>query len=134
MILIVCVDDRGGMAFAGRRQSRDRIVYERMLEMTEKTTLWVSESAYKLFEAAHERVMAENGHAQRAGKGEYCFLETESPLKYMDRLEGLVVYRWNRVYPSDLRFDIPLDGFKLVSTQEFAGSSHERITEEVYTR
>ena len=37
-------------------------------------------------------------------------------------------------YPSDMFFDIDLSGWKCIRTTDFAGSSHERITEEIYTR
>ena len=45
-----------------------------------------------------------------------------------------MLYRWNRRYPSDLKFDLPLEGFTLRQRQEFAGYSHPKITEEVYLR
>ena len=55
-------------------------------------------------------------------------------------LEGdisrLIIYNWNRRYPFDRQLDIsPAKmGFKLVSVTEFEGSSHEKITKEIYER
>lgn len=46
--------------------------------------------------------------------------------------EELVLYRWNRSYPGDVTFPWPLTGWKLVETADFPGTSHEKITEEVY--
>lgn len=48
--------------------------------------------------------------------------------------EGLIVYRWNRTYPADLFLTLPLEQWTLVRQEEFAGSSHQNITKEVYTR
>ena len=51
-------------------------------------------------------------------------------------IEKIILYRWNRKYPADFRFDINLEDseWKLAETREFTGSSHEKITEEVYVR
>ena len=35
MKLIVCMDDKNGMAFNHRRQSRDRVLAKRIMELTE---------------------------------------------------------------------------------------------------
>ena len=53
---------------------------------------------------------------------------------HLDRLEGLVVYRWNRAYPADVHLDLDLSDFRLESGQDFPGSSHETITREIYRR
>ena len=70
----------------------------------------------------------------RAGPGELCFAETADPAPWAARVEEIVLYRWNRRYPADLRFTLPLEGWTLVRSEEFAGSSHEKITKEVYRR
>ena len=70
----------------------------------------------------------------RAGKGELCFVETMDPAPWLERMEGLVLYRWNRRYPADLYCTLPLEDFVLEERREFAGSSHECITREVYRR
>lgn len=40
MKLIVCMDDKNGMAFNHRRQSRDRVLAERIMELTENAKLY----------------------------------------------------------------------------------------------
>ena len=70
----------------------------------------------------------------RAGPGELCFVETADPAPWLERMEGLILYRWNRRYPADLHCTLPLEGFVLTERREFAGSSHECITREVYRR
>ena len=47
--------------------------------------------------------------------------------------ETIVLYRWNRAYPADVKFTMP-QGFALKESRDFAGSSHEKITREEYIR
>lgn len=49
MRLIVCLDDKNGMAFNHRRQSRDRIVTEKIEELVKGSTLHFSPNSEKLF-------------------------------------------------------------------------------------
>ena len=51
-----------------------------------------------------------------------------------EKLEGLILYRWNRAYPSDVRWELDLSQFALTERAEFSGTSHETITRERYTR
>ena len=49
MRLIVCLDDKNGMAFNHRRQSRDRIVTEKIEELAKGSVLRLSPYSAKLF-------------------------------------------------------------------------------------
>ncbi len=42
MIAIVCLDDENGMLFNGRRQSRDRVVTERIALLAAGKKLWMN--------------------------------------------------------------------------------------------
>ena len=54
---------------------------------------------------------------------------------FKDRIERIILYRWNRAYPGDMFFDIKLDrSWHLASAEDFAGSSHEKITKEIYVK
>lgn len=131
MILIACVDDNLGMAFNGRRQSRDRAVAERIAALTEGKRLWLHPYTAKLFEGG---VCADEAFLTQAGEQEFAFTELAAPGFLEERIELIVLYRWNRVYPADVRFDIDLTGWKQLSSTEFTGTSHEKITEEIYTK
>ena len=52
----------------------------------------------------------------------------------VERIGEIYLYRWNRDYPADVYFPVDLSVWKCVETKEFAGSSHEKITRERYTR
>ncbi len=131
MTLIVCVDDRLGMMFNHRRQSRDREVIARILHHADKHVLWSSTYSAPLFDGA---ARADEAYAQNAGDADFCFVEDGAlPLECADRL---ILYRWNRAYPADRRFPAePSElGFVSVTATEFAGHSHECIIEEVFIR
>ena len=49
MIAIVCLDDENGMLFNGRRQSRDRVVTERIALLAAGKKLWMNEYSAGLF-------------------------------------------------------------------------------------
>ncbi len=72
---------------------------------------------------------------EKAAPEDYCFVENADIVPYAGRVAGVILYRWNRAYPSDVKFPVALfeDRWKLESTVEFAGSSHDLITREVYT-
>ena len=56
MNIIVCVDKNNGMSFCGKRQSQDRVLRERVLEMTNGSRLLMNSYSAKQFEsldAAH---------------------------------------------------------------------------------
>ena len=138
MILATVVDDGMGMTFNGRRQSRDRILQQRILRLADGKTLWMNDYSRGLFQDKYEnvRIRTDGNFLRKADAGDICFNETESLSSVEDKIEKLVLFRWNRSYPSDTKFDIDLnDGlWCMESTEDFAGSSHERITMEVYAR
>lgn len=132
MIIIVCLDDRSGMLFLKRRQSQDSALRQKLLARTAGSVLWMNRYSAGQFTEGTFRV--DEQFLEKAGAGEYCFVENVDILPCLDRIEGVIVYRWNRHYPSDVKF--PVDAFigrwRLVDTQEFPGTSHDLITEEVY--
>ncbi len=134
MILIVCTDDRMGMAFNGRRQSRDRAVYADIAQLASGAPVRMNPRSEKLFDGMGANVIASADFADAAGENEYCFVEFQPPAPLAAEAEKIVLYRWNRRYPADLYFDIPLENWRQTEAVEFAGTSHEIITREVYVR
>ena len=68
-------------------------------------------------------------------KKDYCFVEKFWKLRiFRDKIEKIILCKWNRKYPGDFFFTIDVnDGsWKLKGVEEFSGSSHEKITLEVY--
>lgn len=80
-----------------------------------------------------ENIKVAPNFLQLASAGDYCFVEDSDIHPYMDRVEKIILYKWNRHYPADHYFDISLlDGWVLNDIVDFKGSSHEKITREVY--
>ncbi len=132
MILIVCVDNQNGMLFNHRRQSQDRALRARILARSAHSRLWMNAYSAKQFDPTAPQVTVSEAFLSQATAGEYCFLENTDPAPCLDRLEQVILYRWNRDYPADVRFTLDLSGFRLHQRVDFAGSSHETITEEIY--
>lgn len=137
MVVIVCLDDKNGMMFNGRRQSQDRCLRERIIGMTADKVLRMNQYSAGQFDL--ESIccaMVGDSFLEDANEGEYCFVENEALEPYEKNIEMLIVFRWNRIYPSDVCLDLVLDGslWKLIETEEFPGYSHDVITMEVYKK
>ena len=135
MHLIVCVDDRLGMSFGGRRQSRDRVLCEDVICTVQGrgAVLCLSPYSAPLFEGS-ACLRVSQTYLADAGEDDFCFCEREAIAPHAHRVSAVTVYRWNRHYPSDRKLDLDLSAYTLRETTEFAGSSHDMITKEVYVK
>ncbi|MGI5977260.1 MAG: ribonuclease Z [Candidatus Limivicinus sp.] len=135
MKVIVCLDDNYGMLFNHRRQSRDINVRRYIADMCKGKVLWMTPYSARLFGGEMDYNISEDCLLEAAA-GEYCFIENKSLLPFEDYIEEITIFKWNRIYPADMKFDIPLEehGWKCISADEFAGNSHEKISVEVYSR
>jgi len=134
MKLIVCLDDREGMLFNRRRQSKDRAVRADILKLTAGSCLWMNGYSAGQFPPELKNIMVDELFLEKAGEQDYCFVENADISAYADKVCRVIVYRWNREYPADVRFPMELfcHRWKQVSREEFSGNSHEIITREVY--
>lgn len=131
MHLIVCVDERDGVHFAGKRLSSDKELCKFLLQYTQGSTLWMNSYSAKLF--AGMEIIVEEAILEKTPEGAYCFLEN-LPLSQMTNLESITLCHWNRRYPSTEKFPRTLlSGMHLESSYDFPGNSHEKITVERYT-
>lgn len=131
----LCTDERGGMMFNKRRQSRDRVLIAELVNSTEEK-IYISRYSRLLFEPHIDRVVICDDPIRDCGEGGVCFVEDTPILPYIDDISRLVIYNWNRRYPCDVAFEVDHEavGFTRVSESEFVGSSHEKITKGVYER
>ena len=136
MKVIVCLDDKRGMLFNERRQSRDRVLNADVAKMTEGCRLLVAPYSKMLFEDICPTLVCDEGFLDIAEDEDFCFVENRALSIYVDKIEQVVIYWWNRRYPTDLFFDLDLEeyGFKRIFVTEFEGSSHEKITKEIFAR
>lgn len=129
MKVIVCVDDNLGMLFNKRRQSQDVKVTEDILKMAKK--LWIHPFSDKLFSEYGGQIVVDEDFLEKAEQGELCFVENQQITPYVDKIEQIILYKWNRKYPSDFKLDLDLKEWKLTELTEFEGNSHEKITREI---
>ena len=163
MKVLVCVEERGGTLFNGRRQSSDRNVSRDMLReagsllpdgslmpaeeaMAEGCRLWISPFSKKLFRGKTDYLVMVENPLQEALEDEKAekrftghqtitaFVEDLDLYPYRESIRELVLYRWNRTYPFDRKLDIDLSEYELTETVQLAGFSHDLITKERYVR
>ena len=131
MHLIVCIEERDGMSFCGRRLSSDRLVSSHIIKMISGEKLWLSPYSAGLF--PEQEVFTAEDFLEKAEAGEYCFVENTPVPTELPGLESVILYNWNRRYPSTMRFPREiLDGKELICVEEFSGHSHDKITMERY--
>lgn len=134
MTLILCLDDNLGMMFNHRRQSRDRVLIAEMLTHIGGGRLFVSPYSASMFSADTSNITVTDEPCAVAGEGDFAFVEDTDPTVCWDQVAVIIIYRWNRLYPSDKTFCGDMTGFHLTETAEFVGSSHDKITKEIWKR
>ena len=133
MYVIVPIDNRMGMGFNGRRQSRDRALNDYLLKLSQGKKLWMAPGSSDLFQNAPDIMISEDFLSQ-AGPEDLCFAENRSLLPFFDQIQGIILCKWNRDYPGDFFLDLDPRGWHLRHREEFPGSSHEKLTIEVYVK
>ena len=163
MKVLICVEERGGTLFNGRRQSSDRNVSRDMLReagsllpdgkliapeeaLKDGKRLWISPFSKKLFRGKNDYLVIvddplreateDEAHEKRfmGGQTITVFVEDLPLAPYKEQIRELVLYRWNRTYPFDRKLDIDLSEYQLAETMQLAGFSHDLITKERYIR
>ena len=164
--MILCVGPHGELTFNKRRVSRDATVLCDILKTMEEegqTKLYLTEYSKKLFlqpitsapELEEQKITpmelfgmtpeslltTERPVPEMPKKNTMCFLESSADIfEYAKLITKVTLYRWDKDYPADDKFDI--DAFwaeksysKIECLSElstFPGTSHEKITKEVY--
>lgn len=137
MNVIVCLDDNNGMMFNKRRQSQDKILRDSIKELVKDKTLFMNEYSYKLYKDIDDgNIIVSENYLDECENDCFCLVEDKPLSNYIEKINNIIIYKWNRTYPSDLYFDINVQNEKweLIESEEFQGSSHEKITKEIYRR
>ena len=136
MKLIVNLDERNGMSFNNRRQSRDRAVTRRIASLCNGCDLWIHPVSVPLFSDFDVSIRVSEDYLHCAQDEDWCFAEIGDMRPDLSVCEQVVIFRWNRTYPYDCKFPMELlqNEFTLSEMVEFEGYSHAIITMEVYSR
>lgn len=137
MNIIVCLDDNNGMMFNKRRQSQDKVLRTSIKELVKDNNLFMNEYSYKLYKDIDDgNIRVCDNYLDECGNNDFCLVENNLLSSYIDKINTIIIYKWNRHYPGDLYFDINVkdEKWELINSEDFEGSSHEVITKEVYRR
>lgn len=135
MIIILCVDDNNGTLFNHRRQSKDKKLREKITEILKGEKLWMNAYTYEQFkETDLNDVLVDDDFLEKAAPGQYCFVENIEIKTDLNNVEKIILFKWNRSYSADSYFTVDLNNWKKIEIEEFSGSSHQKITKEVYIR
>lgn len=134
MKIIVCMDERGGFCFFGKRQSRDKAVIEIILTTVKQKRLFMNKYSSALFEDISNLVVRED-FLDAAEKDDYCFVENTDFSHFKEKTDTVIIFCWNRAYPYDKKITEDfLKDFALKEKNEFKGNSHDKITKEIYVK
>ena len=128
MTIILCLDDKNGLSFNNRRQSRDKILIE---DIMQNDNVYILERSACLF--AEDSVNKVNNVSDLPNDAVY-FHEITDPKDIVDQFDTVIIYRWNRHYPSDVKFEFSMNDYKKIYEEKFVGFSHDKITKEVYIK
>lgn len=128
MTIILCMDDKNGISFNNRRQSRDKILIDHVIK---HDNIYIQEYSKILFLDHPVRII--NNTSKLPADAVY-FHEITDPADIIDQFDTIIIYRWNRHYQSDIQFDFKTDLYKKIFEEDFIGSSHDKITKEIWIR
>lgn len=135
MHIIICLDERRGLLFNHRRQSKDR---ELIADVGRNLTgsLFIKPYSEPLFAGREIPYRCVERVEDAIGENSVFFAEDLDFLSVLDSVDTVTVYWWNRHYPSDVRLETDLlaEGFTSVCREDFVGFSHENITKEILKR
>lgn len=135
MTVILCTDNNGGRMFHGRRQSRDSAVTEKIREICKGKKLWMNAYSWKLYgNLDGVETVSDEEFLIKARREDYCLSESDRLSLVSDKIHAVILFCWNRSYPSDVSLDLDLEQWDKTMALEFPGTSHEKITMEYYKR
>ena len=136
MTVILCLSEGGGMLFNKRRQSRDRKVISDVVAMLEGRPLNITDFSKKYLSENGIDTRVWDDPLKECGADDFVFVENLRLCPYAKKIKRLVIYKWNTVYPTDFRIDVEPEklNMKLLSSIDFEGYSHDKITREIWER
>lgn len=126
------------MMFNNRRQTKDRIVIQKIKELVADNFLHLSEYSLPLFQGDNNLIVFGtrwfNEVIIKGEEKDFFFIEDSRPKDYECIIHRIILFCWNKTYPADSFFDIDLNNFEQKEEIEFEGYSHEKISMKIYDR
>lgn len=127
MKIIVCVDQNNGILFNQRRVSSDKSIFNDIKKNNYK--IGISEYSKDIFDDNEvDYQVIDNGNFY-----DYIFVEDYNYQK-LDNIDEIIVYNFNRKYPSDYKLKLNFDDYQIVNNYDFVGNSHDKITKVIYQK
>ncbi len=134
MDVIICLDQKNGRLFNSRRQSSDRKIREHVLANLGNRKLWLDSYSAKQFVDYEDSLVVDDDFSSHMGDEDICFLE-RGEMPRVGNIKRLIVYRWDKTYPSDVSLDETVfRSFSYALQGSFPGYSHDKIFWEVYCK
>ena len=127
MIAITWAAKNGATVFNSRRCSKDKAVIEDIISCFGES-IKVTEFSKELFINTDISVISS---LDELNENDIFFFEDIPFSLISEKVDTLIVYRWDRVYPLGKALEIHKN-FKLISTEQISGNSHDVIIKEVY--
>lgn len=134
MKAIVCVDNTLGIQFNKRRVSQDVHQRNDLFQLLNDELLYMSAYSGKLYDVPHRNNIRISNTYYEECADHYCLFEDDKINDYKQNIQLLILYCWNKDYPSDIKLSLNFSEFKIKQQYEFIGSSHDTITRIIYER
>lgn len=121
MEVIYCVDNNLGISFNNRRVSSDKEIIN---------DIYKDYDCINIFKRSEDLFKGKKYNVIESIDNDVYFLEDN----YNIFSSKLILYKFNRDYPSDVKLNYDLSKYKMISSYNFKGNSHDKITKEVYIR
>lgn len=143
MKIILCVDDKMGLSFNNRRQSRDKFLIDYLCNNLKDYSMVINNYSVNLFKnyinnKDYNITVISDEELENYLNNENVYYFSEKSiyfLKYKEQIDEIILCRWNRLYPSDLvcpNINDINSKFILKEKIEIIGNSHDNITIEYY--
>lgn len=137
MTLIAVIDDAGCMTFHKRRQSSDRNLLARIIEIAKSNIVWMDSYTAAQFHRPFEyNFRVSDLWPELVKDRDYVFMERPNARLKENMVDQVILFHWNRRYPGEEKFPLELKApdWEKRKTDTFPGYSHKWITEEVWER
>ena len=129
MIAATSLENKNGRSFFGKRLSSDREIPKKLVSIS--TEIYTDEYSYSHIPDELKSNFHVLSNTEDLNEKQLFWTEIGDIPKNTDKL---IIFRWNRDYGADKFYDPIKNGWILVSSEDFSGYSHEKITMETYEK
>lgn len=134
MVIVACIDKSGNIALNTNGQLNHIIFLIRLKVVSNEALLYMNCNSSQQF-GYYPMKMIDDNFLDIAGEDSYCFVEDTDVTPYIDCIDKIILYKWNKKFSSRLKFDKSiLNKFSIVSKKSFYGESFLKISEVVYEK